>query len=44
MTHSAVAKDDKAAAGISDSMIRLSAGLENTEDLIDDFENAFKSF
>ena len=43
MTHSAIAKEAKDAAGITDSMLRLSAGLENTKDLIDDFENAFKS-
>ncbi|OUO95120.1 PLP-dependent aspartate aminotransferase family protein [Cloacibacillus sp. An23] len=41
MTHGNMSKEDRLAAGISDGLIRLSAGLENTEDLISDFEQAF---
>jgi cystathionine beta-lyase/cystathionine gamma-synthase len=29
--------------GIKDNLIRLSVGIENVEDLIDDLENAFQS-
>jgi cystathionine beta-lyase/cystathionine gamma-synthase len=35
MTHAAVPPDQRAAAGISDGLIRLSVGLEDSEDLID---------
>jgi methionine-gamma-lyase len=42
MTHANVKKEDQLAAGISQGLIRLSAGLENTEDIIADFEQAFK--
>ena len=42
MTHLRVSKEDKEKAGIFEGLIRLSVGLENVEDLIDDFENAFK--
>ena len=41
MTHARVSKEDKEKAGISDGLIRLSVGLENVEDLIKDFEQAF---
>ncbi len=41
MTHGIMPKEDRVAAGISDGLIRLSAGLENAEDLIKDFEQAF---
>jgi cystathionine beta-lyase/cystathionine gamma-synthase len=39
-SHSGMAAVDRQRAGISDSLIRFSAGLEATEDLIDDFEQA----
>jgi methionine-gamma-lyase len=42
MTHANVKKEDQLAAGISQGLIRLSAGLENTGDIIADFEQAFK--
>lgn len=41
MTHANVAKEDREAAGITDDLIRMSVGLENVEDLIADFEQAF---
>lgn len=41
MTHFNVPRDARMAAGISDGLIRLSIGLENVEDIIHDFENAF---
>jgi len=35
--------EDRQALGISDSLIRVSVGLEATEDLIEDFERALKA-
>jgi cystathionine beta-lyase/cystathionine gamma-synthase len=34
MTHAAVPRDERMAAGITDGLVRLSVGLEDTEDLI----------
>ena len=42
MTHDNVPKEAREAIGITDGLIRLSVGLEFAEDLIVDFENAFK--
>lgn len=41
MTHGNMPKEDREAAGIKDNLIRLSCGLENKEDIIADFEQAF---
>lgn len=43
MTHKSVPKRKRLASGISDSLIRLSCGIEDSGDLIDDLEHAFKS-
>lgn len=43
MTHSSVPREKKLAAGICDSLIRLSPGIEEPEDLIDDLKNAFQT-
>ncbi|MEZ4873725.1 MAG: cystathionine gamma-synthase [Bdellovibrionales bacterium] len=40
MTHASVPADQRAKLGISDSLIRVSVGIENKEDLIRDLENA----
>ncbi|CAM5770287.1 methionine gamma-lyase [Labrys miyagiensis] len=40
MTHATYGAEERARHGISDSLIRMSVGLENTEDLIDDVEAA----
>ncbi|XP_039961205.1 cystathionine gamma-lyase [Bactrocera neohumeralis] len=42
MTHASVPAEERKKLGISDSLIRLSIGLEETEDLIGDLENALK--
>ena len=42
MTHSTYGPDELKAAGISAGLIRLSVGLENVDDIIADFEQAFK--
>ena len=41
MTHANMSPEDRAAAGIQEDLIRLSVGLENAEDIIADFEQAF---
>ncbi len=41
MTHGPVPVEQRRAIGISDGLIRLSVGLENPEDIIKDFEQAF---
>lgn len=40
MTHTSVPKEVREKNGISDTLIRISAGIENTEDLIEDFKQA----
>jgi len=44
MTHHTVPTEAKLKAGITDGLIRLSVGLENVEDLINDFVRAFALF
>jgi cystathionine gamma-lyase len=41
MTHASVPKEQRAELGIDDGLIRVSVGLEDAKDLIEDFENAF---
>ena len=41
MTHANMSPEARAEAGIKDDLIRLSVGLENVEDIIADFEQAF---
>ena len=41
-THAKMTADDRKAAGISDGLIRISAGLEHIDDIIDDINNALK--
>ncbi|MBI4500309.1 MAG: aminotransferase class I/II-fold pyridoxal phosphate-dependent enzyme [Gemmatimonadetes bacterium] len=41
-SHSGMNPEDRKLLGISDSLIRVSVGLEATEDLIEDFEQALK--
>ena len=43
MTHASVPAEQRKALGIDDSLIRLSVGVEDVEDLLADLENAFKS-
>lgn len=42
MTHANMPKADREAAGIRDSLIRFSVGLENAKDIIADLEQAFQ--
>ncbi|HEY8956429.1 PLP-dependent aspartate aminotransferase family protein [Chitinophaga sp.] len=41
MTHKSIPVEKRKAAGVSDSLIRLSVGLEETSDLLADLEQAF---
>ncbi len=41
MTHKSIPAAQRQAAGVADSLIRLSVGLENAQDLIDDLKQAF---
>jgi len=43
MTHSPYTPEERAAAGISDGLIRISVGLEDVNDIISDLELAFSS-
>ena len=41
MTHKSIPAEKRRAAGVADSLIRLSVGLEEAEDLVNDLEQAF---
>jgi methionine-gamma-lyase len=43
MTHAAMHRDDRLAAGISDGLVRVSVGCEDADDLIADFAQALSS-
>jgi cystathionine beta-lyase len=42
MTHKSIPNEQRRSAGVADSLIRLSVGLENVEDLIMDIEQALE--
>jgi cystathionine beta-lyase/cystathionine gamma-synthase len=42
-SHAGMSAADRAAAGIADGLVRLSIGLETTDDLIEDFEHALRA-
>lgn len=41
-THSKLTDEERATVGITPGLIRISAGLENVQDIIDDIDNAIK--
>ncbi len=43
MTHSSVPVEERKKIGLSEGLIRLSVGIENVDDLIDDIDNALKT-
>ncbi len=43
MTHASVPPDQRAALGISDTLIRLSVGIENPDDLIADLQHGLRA-
>ena len=42
MTHGAIPKEEREKIGVVDSLIRLSVGIEDVDDLIADLEQALK--
>jgi cystathionine beta-lyase len=42
MTHASIPKEEREKTGVVDSLIRLSVGIEDEEDLIDDLKQALK--
>jgi methionine-gamma-lyase len=42
MTHFSMGKEAREAAGITDGLVRLSVGIENVDDLIDDLKHALE--
>jgi len=42
MTHASLPKEKRETFGITDSLVRLSVGIEDIEDLVEDIENALK--
>lgn len=42
MTHVSISKEEREKVGITDSLIRVSVGIENVTDLIEDIDNSFK--
>jgi cystathionine beta-lyase len=42
MTHASIPKEDRIKSGLVDSLIRLSIGVEDVEDLLEDLEQALK--
>jgi len=41
MTHASIPPERRAALGITEGMVRLSCGVEDTNDLLEDVEQAF---
>ena len=42
MTHASIPKEEREKTGVTDSLIRLSVGIEAVEDLIEDLNQALK--
>jgi cystathionine beta-lyase/cystathionine gamma-synthase len=40
MTHASIPRDERIKNGLSDSLIRLSVGIEDADDLVEDLKNA----
>lgn len=41
MTHAAIPREERMKIGLNDGLIRISVGIEDEEDLIEDLEQAF---
>ncbi|MEC8236767.1 MAG: PLP-dependent transferase, partial [SAR324 cluster bacterium] len=42
MTHASIPKEIRETLGISDGLVRLSVGIENVDDLIEDLDQALQ--
>jgi cystathionine beta-lyase/cystathionine gamma-synthase len=40
MTHASIPRDERIKKGLHDSLIRLSVGIEDADDLVEDLKNA----
>jgi cystathionine beta-lyase/cystathionine gamma-synthase len=40
MTHAALGEEGRAKIGLTDGMLRISAGIEDTDDLLEDLQQA----
>lgn len=40
MTHASVPAEERAKIGLTDNLVRISCGIEDTQDLIDDLDQA----
>jgi cystathionine beta-lyase/cystathionine gamma-synthase len=40
MTHAAIAREERLKVGITDGLVRISVGMEDVEDLIEDLKQA----
>ena len=43
MTHAAIPREERVQSGVTDSLIRLSVGIEDVEDLLADLEQALNA-
>ena len=43
MTHASVPREQREALGVTDSLVRLSVGVEDVRDLIDDLKTAIEA-
>ena len=43
MTHASIPREERLRSGLTDSLIRLSIGIEDVEDLIDDLNQAIEN-
>jgi cystathionine beta-lyase/cystathionine gamma-synthase len=43
MTHASVPKEQREKLGVTDSLVRLSVGVEDVRDLIDDLKGALEA-
>lgn len=43
MTHSGISQEDRKSAGISDGLVRFCVGVEDIDDILDDFDQALHS-
>jgi cystathionine beta-lyase/cystathionine gamma-synthase len=43
MTHASVPKEQREKLGVTDSLVRLSVGVEDVRDLIDDLKSALEA-
>ncbi|TLZ74271.1 MAG: methionine gamma-lyase, partial [Methanobacteriota archaeon] len=42
MTHGPLTEEERRVSGVTEGLVRVSAGLEDTEDLIDDFDASIR--